>query len=81
MLLLTENAFILHEGISVNRLEEDLKAFDPLMIKLKEQNIAYWFGYVHKDQTGRMMQQLDSLLQACKIDGAHSSERQPTFHT
>ena len=42
------------------------------MVKLKEQNIAYWFGYVHKDQTDRMVQQLDSLLQECKIDGVHS---------
>ena len=49
-----------------------MKAFDPLMAKLKEQNIAYWFGYVQKHQTDRMVQQLDSLLQACKIDSAHS---------
>ena len=60
------------EDISDNRLEEDLKAFDPLMVKLKEQNIAYWFGYVQQHRTERMVQQLDSLLQACKIDGVHS---------
>ena len=36
------------EDVSDNRLEEDLKAFDPLMAKIKEQNIAYWFGYVQK---------------------------------
>ena len=41
------------------------------MAKLKEQNIAYWFGYVQKRHTDMMVQQLDGLLQACKIDGIH----------
>ena len=59
------------EEISDNRSEEDLKAFDPLMAKLKEQNIAYWFGYVRKCHTDMMVQQLDGLLQECKIDGIH----------
>ena len=61
------------EGVSDNHLEEDLKAFQPLMAELKEQNIAYWFGYVHKDLTDRMVQQLDSLLQACETDGIHNT--------
>ena len=41
------------------------------MAKIKEQNIAYWFGYVQKDRTDMMVQQLDNLLQACKIDGVY----------
>ena len=42
------------------------------MAKIKEQNIAYWFGYVQKHQTDMMVEQLDKLLQTCKIDGTHS---------
>ena len=42
------------------------------MDKIKEQNIAYWFGYVQKHQTDMMVEQFDKLLQASKIDGEHN---------
>ena len=60
------------EGVSDNHLEEDLLAFNPLMAKIKEQNIAYWFGYIQKRHTDMMVEQLDKLLQTCKADGVHS---------
>ena len=61
------------KGVSDNHLEEDLPAFTPLMAKLKEQNIAYWFGYVQKDQTDMMVEQFDKLLKECKIDGLYTA--------
>ena len=41
------------------------------MAELKKQNIAYWFGYVQKEQTDMMVEQLDKLLKECKIDSLH----------
>ena len=46
-------------------------AFDPLIAELKKQNIAYWFGYVQKEKTDMMVEQLDKLLKECKIDSLH----------
>ena len=59
------------KGVSDNHLEEDLRAFDPSMVELKKQNIAYWFGYVQKKKTDMMVEQLDKLLKECKIDSLH----------
>ena len=41
------------------------------MIKLKNLNIAYWFGFIKKDKTDTMVERLDRLLQTCKSDTAH----------
>ena len=43
------------------------------MAELKKQNIAYWFGYVQKDQTDMMVEQLDKLLKECKIDSLYTA--------
>ena len=41
------------------------------MIQLKTLNIAYWFGFIKKDETDTMVERLDRLLQTCKCDTAH----------
>ena len=61
------------KGVSDNHLEENLLAFTPLMAELKKQNIAYWFGYVQKNQTDMMVEQFDKLLKECKIDSLYTA--------